>query len=51
VVAEVHFFVVMEEVIGKKNRMVLTVGDDEGAIFRVQCVFPNMESEAVPNEK
>jgi hypothetical protein len=22
-----------------------------GAVFRVQCVFPNMESEAVPNEK
>jgi hypothetical protein len=20
------------------------------AVFRVQCVFPNMESEAVPNE-
>jgi hypothetical protein len=22
-----------------------------GAVFRVQCVFPNMESEAVPIEK
>jgi hypothetical protein len=22
-----------------------------GAVFRVQCVFQNMESEAVPNEK
>jgi hypothetical protein len=22
-----------------------------GAVFRVQCVFPNMESEAMPNEK
>jgi hypothetical protein len=22
-----------------------------GAVFRAQCVFPNMESEAVPNEK
>jgi hypothetical protein len=22
-----------------------------GTVFRVQCVFPNMESEAVPNEK
>jgi hypothetical protein len=22
-----------------------------GAVFRVRCVFPNMESEAVPNEK
>jgi hypothetical protein len=22
-----------------------------GAVLRVQCVFPNMESEAVPNEK
>jgi hypothetical protein len=22
-----------------------------GAVFRVQCVFPNMESEAVPHEK
>jgi hypothetical protein len=22
-----------------------------GAVFRVQCTFPNMESEAVPNEK
>jgi hypothetical protein len=21
------------------------------AVFRVQCVFPNMESEAVPNKK
>jgi hypothetical protein len=21
------------------------------AVFRVQCVFPNMESEAVPHEK
>ena len=28
--------------------MVLTVGDD---IFRVQCTFPNMESEAVLNVK
>jgi hypothetical protein len=22
-----------------------------GAVFRVQCVFPNIESEAVPHEK
>jgi hypothetical protein len=22
-----------------------------GAVFRVQCVFPNMETEAVPNIK
>jgi hypothetical protein len=22
-----------------------------GAVFRVYCIFPNMESEAVPNEK
>jgi hypothetical protein len=22
-----------------------------GAVFRVQCVLPNMESEAVPHEK
>jgi hypothetical protein len=22
-----------------------------GAVFRVQCIFPNMESEAVPHEK
>jgi hypothetical protein len=22
-----------------------------GAVFRVQCVFPNMESESVPNKK
>jgi hypothetical protein len=38
---------------GKKQRgMVLTVGDDvEGAVFRVQCIFPNMTSEAVPNDK
>jgi hypothetical protein len=32
--------------------MVLTFGDDVwGAFFRVQCVFPNIESDAVPNEK
>ena len=32
--------------------MLLTVDDDvEGAVFRVQCIFPNMESEAVLNEK
>jgi hypothetical protein len=32
--------------------MVLPVGDEVwGAVFRVQCVFPNMESEAVPHEK
>jgi hypothetical protein len=35
-----------------KARMVLTVGDDVwGCCFRVQCIFPNMESEAVPHEK
>jgi hypothetical protein len=22
-----------------------------GAVFRFQCIFPNMESEAVPHEK
>jgi hypothetical protein len=31
--------------------MVLPVGDDVRAVFRVQYVFPNMESEAVPHEK
>jgi hypothetical protein len=32
----------------KKRGMVLTVGDDVGgAVFRVQCIFPNIESEAV----
>jgi hypothetical protein len=36
----------------KKGGMVLTVGDDVwGCCFRVQCVFPNIESEAVPHEK
>jgi hypothetical protein len=35
----------------KKRGMVLTVGDVGGAVFRVQHAFPNMESEAVPNEK
>jgi hypothetical protein len=36
----------------KKGGMVLPVSDDVlgGAVFRVQCVFPNMESEAVPHE-
>jgi len=32
--------------------MVLTVDDDVGcAVFRVQCAFPIMESEAVLNVK
>ena len=32
--------------------MVITVVVDvEGAVSRVQCTFPNMESEAVPNKK
>ena len=32
--------------------MLLTVDDDVGgAVFRVQCTFPNKESEAVLNEK
>jgi hypothetical protein len=32
--------------------VVLTDGDDVwGAVFRVYCIFPNMESGAVPNEK
>ena len=30
----------------------LTVGDDVwGAVFRVQCAFPNMEGVAMLNEK
>ena len=33
---------------GKKYGMVLTVS---GGVFRVQCTFPNMESEAVLNVK
>ena len=32
--------------------MVLTVGDDVwGALFRIQCAFPNMERRACLNEK
>ena len=32
--------------------MVLTVGDDGwGAVFRIQCPFPNMEGMAMLNEK
>ena len=32
--------------------MVLTIGDDVyGAVFRVQCAFPNMEGVAMVNEE
>ena len=37
---------------GTKRGMVLTVGDDVwGAVFRIQCAFPNMEGVAMLNEK
>jgi hypothetical protein len=32
--------------------MLLTVGDDvQGAVFRIQCAFPNMEGVAMLNEE
>ena len=31
--------------------MVLTVDDVWGAVFRIQCAFPNMEGVAMLNEK
>ena len=35
----------------KQRGMLLTVGDDvQGAVFRLQCAFPNMEGMAMPNE-